>query len=112
VTDGLARDRAGLVAVGLPIFCAGLSPNSPYSKGPGRIGLPVTLGGLRIETGDVVVADRDGAVIVPGARAAEVADKADAVATLEVALDKEVAEGRKAADAVVELMRSDRVRRV
>lgn len=112
VTDGLVRDRAGLIGVGLPIFCAGLSPNSPFSKGPGRIGLPVLLGGLSVETGDIVVGDRDGAVIVPGARAEEIADKADAVAQLEIALDAEVAEGRKAADPILELMRSDRVRRV
>ena len=112
VTDGLARDRPGLIAVGLPIFCAGLTPNSPFSKGPGRIGLPVALGGLRVETGDVVVGDRDGAVIVPGARAEAIADRADAVAELETALDAEVAAGRKAADPILELMRSDKVRRV
>lgn len=112
VTDGFARDRAGLVAVGLPIFCIGLNPNSPYAKGPGRIGLPVRLGGLTVETGDIVVADRDGAVIVPGALAAEVADRADAVAELEKALDAEVAAGLRAAEPIVALMASDKVQRV
>jgi len=44
VTDGLARDRAGIVATGLPLFCAGIVPNSPAMNGPGTVGAPVTLG--------------------------------------------------------------------
>ena len=36
VTDGLARDRAGILAAGLPVFALGISPNSPASTGPGR----------------------------------------------------------------------------
>ncbi len=38
VTDGLVRDLAGILAVGLPVYCAGLSPNSPARNGPGTCG--------------------------------------------------------------------------
>lgn len=38
VTDGLVRDIDGLNAVGIPVFARGLSPNSPYKDGPGKIG--------------------------------------------------------------------------
>ena len=49
VTDGLARDLAGIVGVGLPVYCAGLTPNSPVRNGPGTVGLPVVLGGVAID---------------------------------------------------------------
>ena len=50
VTDGLVRDYEGIVEVGLPVVCAGMTPNSPFSKGPGKVGEPVVVGGVRIAT--------------------------------------------------------------
>jgi 4-hydroxy-4-methyl-2-oxoglutarate aldolase len=64
VTDGLARDRPGIVATGLPVFCRGIQPNSPAMNAPGVVGLPVTLGDVHVEPGDVVVGDVDGVVVV------------------------------------------------
>ena len=43
VTDGLIRDCAGIHELQLPIFCRGVSPNSPTRNGPGTVGLPVSL---------------------------------------------------------------------
>jgi 4-hydroxy-4-methyl-2-oxoglutarate aldolase len=51
VTDGLARDRAGIIATGLPVFTAGISPNSGARNGPGMVGLPVNLGGRQVKPG-------------------------------------------------------------
>jgi 4-hydroxy-4-methyl-2-oxoglutarate aldolase len=51
VTDGLARDRAGIIASGLLVFAAGISPNSPARNGPGVVGLPIVLGGLQVQPG-------------------------------------------------------------
>lgn len=67
VTDGLARDRAGIVASGLPTFAAGISPNSPAKTGPGSVNFPVTVGGVPVSPGDVIVGDADGVVVVPQA---------------------------------------------
>jgi 4-hydroxy-4-methyl-2-oxoglutarate aldolase len=64
VTDGMVRDVEGLDAVGVPVFARGLSPNSPHKDGPGEIGLPITLGGASIDSGDLVVGDQDGVVVV------------------------------------------------
>jgi 4-hydroxy-4-methyl-2-oxoglutarate aldolase len=69
VTDGLARDRAGIIATGLPVFAAGISPNSPARNGPGAVGLPVNLGGLQVKSGDIIVGDADAVVVVPLERA-------------------------------------------
>lgn len=100
VTDGPLRDLDGLEAVGLPAFCTGLTPGSPVSRGPGTVGLPVVVGGVAVATGDVVVGDRDGVVVVPMARLAAVVEAVGRVAAAEAALDAEVAGGRRSVDAV------------
>jgi regulator of RNase E activity RraA len=75
VTDGLARDRAGILATGLPVFCQGIQPNSPAMNGPGVVGAPVTLGDVHVEPGDVIVGDADGVVVVPAGRLRQVLDR-------------------------------------
>lgn len=65
VCDGLCRDASGIRAVGLPVFTRGLSPSSPQKDGPGEIGAPVSCGGLTVSSGDVIVGDEDGVVVVP-----------------------------------------------
>lgn len=72
VTDGAVRDTPGLIEVGLAVYCAGVSPNSPQRNGPGTVGLAISIGGVTVKPGDIVVGDVDGVVIVP-------ADKLDRV---------------------------------
>ena len=68
VTDGSIRDMAGILDTGLPVWCQGAA--AP----PSVIGLtfvnwqePVGCGGVAVIPGDIVVADGDGAVIIPQA---------------------------------------------
>ncbi|ARE42070.1 Demethylmenaquinone methyltransferase [Rhodovulum sp. P5] len=93
VTDGPMRDYEGIVEVGLPAWCTGLNPNSPYSKGPGRVGGSAVIGGQIVASGDLIVADRNGVVVVPFARIDEVAGKLDAVRKMEADLEAKVAAG-------------------
>ena len=65
VCDGLCRDASGIRALGLPVFTRGLSPSSPQKDGPGEIGAPVSCGGVTVSSGDVIVGDEDGVVVVP-----------------------------------------------
>jgi 4-hydroxy-4-methyl-2-oxoglutarate aldolase len=109
VTDGPMRDYDGIVAVGLPCWCTGLTPASPVAKGPGRIGLSIDMAGQRIETGDMVVADRDGVVIVPFARIDAVIAALDRVKAAEHDLDAKVAEGLKLPGGIAELLAGDQV---
>lgn len=67
VTDGVVRDISGADDVGIPVFASGVSPNSPQKNGPGRIGLPITCGGVAVAAGDIVCGDEDGVVVVPAA---------------------------------------------
>ncbi|HRK18204.1 MAG TPA: RraA family protein [Hyphomicrobiaceae bacterium] len=65
VVDGMVRDLDGIEPVGLPVFARGITPNSCVKNGPGKVGLPIVAGGVRIEPGDVVIGDRDGVVVIP-----------------------------------------------
>ncbi|MCW5744947.1 MAG: RraA family protein [Alphaproteobacteria bacterium] len=112
VTDGLARDRAGIVASGLPVFCAGISPNSPARNGPGTTNLPVLCGGVAVSPGDVVVADADGVVIVPQAMLDLVIERLQAVRAAEAAAEAAVKAGATMTAAVERLLNSDRVKRI
>ena len=112
VTDGLARDLDGLEAVGIPVFCRGISPNSPARNGPGKVGLPIHLGGVTVASGDVVAGDRDGVVVVPRARIEEVTQALARIREAEAGLEAQVAGGLKVPDFAAALLASDRVRRL
>jgi regulator of RNase E activity RraA len=112
VTDGMVRDIAGVLGVGLPVYCAGVSPNSPARNGPGTVGEPVALGGLRIESGDILIGDRDGVVVVPRARAAAVLEALAGVREAEAALEAKIRGGLAIPDFVRPILESDRVRRL
>ena len=109
VTDGPMRDYEGLVEAGLPAWCSGLTPNSPVSTGPGRVGLPIRLGGVEVETGDMIVGDRDGVVVVPFEEIDRVIEFLETVKTLEAELDAKVAAGLKVAEPIKTLLASDKV---
>lgn len=79
VTDGLARDKAGIMATGLPLFAAGIQPNSPAANGPGVVGAPVTVGGVPVRSGDIVVGDADGVVVIPIDQAGAVLERLAAI---------------------------------
>lgn len=107
VTDGPVRDLQGLRGVGLPVFCTGLNPNSPVAKGPGRVGFAAQIGGQTVATGDILVGDSDGVVVVPYARIDAVAKALAHVQHLEAALDQEVANGLTVPDSIRKLLESD-----
>lgn len=110
VTDGLVRDQEGIAAVGLPVFCRGVSPNSPTCDGPGTVGLPISLGGMSIGPGDVIVGDRDGVVVVSFDRIAEIRAALVNVRAAETALDARVRDGLERLDFTMEIIESDHVR--
>jgi 4-hydroxy-4-methyl-2-oxoglutarate aldolase len=93
VTDGCVRDLADLEALSLPVFAAGITPNSPGRRGPGTVGLPIVCGGVAVASGDLVVGDRDGVVIVPRARIAATAARLTQVRAAEAALSARVRAG-------------------
>jgi len=112
VTDGMVRDVAGIQAAGVPAYAAGVTPNSPAGNGPGSVGLPVVIGGVAVESGDIIVADPDGVVVVPLKRAAEVLSALAEVQAAEAALDAKVKAGLTIYDSVRAILASGRVREI
>lgn len=96
IVDGFVRDRDIIESLRFPVFARGLTPAGPYKNGPGRIGSPVAVGGVVVSPGDIIVADSDGVIAIPQARAQEALAAADAIVALEAAKDAEVVEMRTA----------------
>ncbi|MCX7346845.1 MAG: RraA family protein [Alphaproteobacteria bacterium] len=112
VTDGLVRDQADIEALDLPCYAAGATPNSPARNGPGEVGRPVQCGGLTISTGDLVIGDRDGVVVVPAKAIDQTLARLAAVKESEAAMLARVKAGLSEVGFVADLLKSDRVRRV
>ncbi len=110
VTDGLVRDIVGIEAVGLPVYCAGLTPNSPARSGPGTVGMAIVMGEVRIESGDILVGDRDGVVVVPRLEAKTLLSLLPAIRAAEQQLDLLVRDGLQVPDFVRSVLKSDKTR--
>jgi regulator of RNase E activity RraA len=94
VTDGVIRDAAGVLATGLPIWCRGTAA-PPSVAGLTFVGWqqPVACGGVAVFPDDWIVADGDGAVVVPAALAATIAAAAPEQERLEAWIMGEVEAG-------------------
>ncbi|MFF2331684.1 MULTISPECIES: RraA family protein [unclassified Streptomyces] len=68
VTDGVIRDLAEVREMGFPVFARGVIPIPGTKKAVGPLNAPVRCGGVRVEAGDIVVADEEGIVVTPRAR--------------------------------------------
>jgi regulator of RNase E activity RraA len=78
VIDGAVRDVEELRKLGFPVFAAGANPNGPNKLAPGRINCPISLGGIAVNPGDLVIGDADGVVIIERDRAASLLEPAAA----------------------------------
>jgi regulator of RNase E activity RraA len=77
VTDGTLRDGVGVLGTGLPVWCAGwAAPASVAAHTFVGWQEPIGCGGVAVFPGDIIVADGDGAVVIPQALVEEVAKAA------------------------------------
>lgn len=89
VIDGAVRDSEAIRELGLPMYAAGLNPNGPTKNIAGRLNHPISIGGVTVHPGDLVVGDADGVTVV---------ERAKAAAMLPLAEDKVAAETKRIAD--------------
>jgi regulator of RNase E activity RraA len=94
VTDGVIRDIAGVSATGLPVWCRGTAaPASVAALTFVGWQQPIGCGGVAVFPDDVIVADADGAIVIPQALVAEIAAAADEQERLEAWIMGEVEKG-------------------
>ena len=76
VVDGLIRDLPGIRELGdFPVYAKGVTPIGPLHRGPGEINHPVSVGGIVVHPGDIIVGDLNGVVVVPLEVAEELVDR-------------------------------------
>ena len=78
VIDAGVRDTADLRSMGFPVWAQHVSCQGTVKNSPGSVNVPVILGGVTVQPGDVVCADDDGVVIVERADAAWALQRSDA----------------------------------
>lgn len=89
VIDGAVRDSEAIRELGFPMFAAGLNPNGPTKNVAGRLNHPVSIGGVTVRAGDLVVGDADGVTVI---------EREKAAAMLPLAAEKVAAETKRIAD--------------
>ncbi len=96
VTDGVMRDRHGILGTKFPVWCAGIAAPASVNQLT-FVGWqePIACGGCAIFPGDVIVADDDGAVVIPQALVDFVAGEGGEHELLESWLVQEVEKGEK-----------------
>ena len=94
ITDGVVRDLAGVLGTGLPVWCSGAAA-PPSVAGLTFVAWqqPVGCGGVAVFPGDVIVADDDGAVLIPAALLDEIVAEAAEQERLESWIMAEVDRG-------------------
>ena len=84
VVDGGSRDTDLVLEQRFPVFCAFLTPTDIVERWiPDRFGEPVTIGDVTIATGDFLLGDRDGVVIIPRDAAEEAVTRTEEVMATE-----------------------------
>jgi len=80
VLDGGARDLAEIRALGLPTYSMSVTPATAVSRWASvSNNTPVQCAGVTVSPGDIIIADEDGVVVVPKARAADVLKRAQEI---------------------------------
>ena len=110
VTDGAARDVAGISQVGLPVYARGLTANSAQKNGPGTVGAEIGIGGVIIRSGDIIVGDRDGLAVLSQQKIPEALEGLPAVRARERRIEDRIAAGMTMPDWVKEFLAGDRVK--
>lgn len=78
VLNGAIRDAEGFLKQNLPTYAVGINHKGPYRDGIGEIGFPISINGMVIQSGDLIVGDYDGVVCLPINDAQEIIKRAKA----------------------------------
>jgi len=93
VIDGAVRDLDDLIKIDFPIFSRYVSPNAGEPKGFGEIGAEIICGNQTVRTGDWIIGDDSGVIVVPKEISQEIANRALNVKEQENRIRQEIKSG-------------------
>lgn len=93
VIDGSIRDTEAFKNDVFPVYARGVTHRGPYKDGPGEINVPISVGGMVVQPGDIIVGDDDGVAVVPAELAEEVLALVRAQQQREAAILQSIADG-------------------
>lgn len=94
VVDGAIRDVAEIREREFPVYARGVTHRGPYKDGPGEINVPISVGGMVVNPGDIVVGDQDGLLAIPQDGIQQLIEKARAHLETEAQTIRAMKEGR------------------
>jgi RraA family protein len=94
VVDGAIRDVAEIREREFPVYARGVTHRGPYKDGPGEINVTVSVGGMVVNPGDIIVGDQDGLLAIPQDGVEALIDKARGVLDAEAETMRAMKEGR------------------
>jgi RraA family protein len=94
VINGAIRDSEAIANRSFPIFAAGITHLGPFKDGPGEVNVPISINGMVVVPGDLMLGDADGIVCVPRERVEEVYAAASAKHRQDAADARAVTEGK------------------
>ncbi|MFM7025693.1 MAG: RraA family protein [Limnohabitans sp.] len=94
VLDGAIRDVAEIREREFPVYARGVTHRGPYKNGPGEINVPVNIGGMVVNPGDIIIGDQDGLLAFPASEAKFLIAKAQAQHAAEERQMEEIRQGR------------------
>ncbi|MHC4954092.1 MAG: 3-hexulose-6-phosphate synthase [Planctomycetota bacterium] len=100
VIHGAIRDTPEIRRLGFPAFATHITARAGEPKGFGEMGVPIEIDGIAIEPGDWIVGDDDGVVVIPQAKAVEIANRAMDRLEMENRVRKEIDAGSTLAQVV------------
>ncbi|MEK4698020.1 RraA family protein [Solibacillus sp. FSL R7-0668] len=89
VVDGVIRDLAAARAIDFPVFSLGTTVAAGNKNGGGAVGGPVAIGGVVVQSGDYVIGDIDGVIIVPQEDIEQIIEAAEAKVQKDEAREQE-----------------------
>ena len=94
VVDGVCRDVAEARELGFPVFSRGRIPRTARGRLRQKaVGGTITLAGLTVNDGDLLLADDSGVVVVPLAEAERVLDRAEQIESREQSIARDIRNG-------------------
>ncbi len=109
VIDGAARDIDAIIDLDFPVFSRHIAPHAGEPKGQGGIGEEIQCGGQTVRTGDWIVGDESGVVVVPKELGVEMANRALDVLERENRVREEIKRGGTLSS-VLELEKWEQIR--